>query len=487
MNNDGFYVVGESDSGNVIGIYAFKENPFEFIGSNKLEAVKDHIINSGGEIDLVELYVGSNRVKELSYITKSEAKVEGAFSGYSFRPKDVEVIDMGDFKKLSAALVTNAAGLTEGRSFNSISIDKTSGTVTKLALTDRAKKLRDIELSWYESLGDSPYVPKIYSVQNNSFTMEYIKPDYDLTKVTANEAFSKCLEPIIGAFDNVHKVYTGSVAYNKNKHEKHIKIEVMKMIDRVGEILPYIEAFEENLMESGNDYMILRGENTEIYGISLGITSEFVKGLAEKTLKNILTLTEKHNNLRFNRVGRIHGDPNLSNIIISGSTHYPDSLDAKLIDPRGYFGESDNKEGIFGYDFAKLLYGISGYDKFNKSPYSKDMVVSKCGKDSIKIELTATNDTIDLYEHVKNELVEKVLCLDGDPFSETPTKEQKEDIKLLVDLWVGVIWINLSGYFSNNPYKAMVAYYTGLDRLVKINKKIDYINRKESLSPWATK
>ena len=55
----------------------------------------------------------------------------------------------------------------------------------------------------------------------------------------------------------------------------------------------------------------------------------------------------------------IHGDPQFNNILYDSNS---DSI--LFIDPRGYFGDR-NLYGIAEYDWAKLLFALSGYDKFD--------------------------------------------------------------------------------------------------------------------------
>ena len=60
----------------------------------------------------------------------------------------------------------------------------------------------------------------------------------------------------------------------------------------------------------------------------------------------------------------IHGDTNFSNILIN-----PENQDIKFIDPRGYFSSS-KIFGLVDYEYAKILYGISGYDHFNNHHFT---------------------------------------------------------------------------------------------------------------------
>ena len=121
----------------------------------------------------------------------------------------------------------------------------------------------------------------------------------------------------------------------------------------------------------------------------------------------------------------IHGDTNFSNFLIN-----PDNEDIKFIDPRGYFSKS-KIFGLVDYDYAKLLYGISGYDNFNNHHFCVDSINEK--------EITFTIKTINVSEEFINNNFNKVH-------------------KMLVV----IIWLGLAEYNKNNIWKCITSYYHGL-------------------------
>ena len=121
----------------------------------------------------------------------------------------------------------------------------------------------------------------------------------------------------------------------------------------------------------------------------------------------------------------IHGDPNFSNTMYGKNKVW-------FIDPRGYFGTT-RLYGPETYDFAKVLYAISGYDKFNAD--------SNFGHYDLK------NGNLNLSIPSLEDFME------GDI---------KELFNEEIYSWLGIIWTNLGGYFKNNPLKAVLAYYYGL-------------------------
>jgi len=123
----------------------------------------------------------------------------------------------------------------------------------------------------------------------------------------------------------------------------------------------------------------------------------------------------------------IHGDPNFSNTMYDGNK-------ITFIDPRGYFG----KTRLYGpetYDQAKVLYALSGYDNFNADVN---------------------------FGHY--ELNGKDLTLQIPPLQKISSLDPKNNSLFNEETytWLALIWVNLGGYFKNNPLKAILAYYYGM-------------------------
>lgn len=119
-----------------------------------------------------------------------------------------------------------------------------------------------------------------------------------------------------------------------------------------------------------------------------------------------------------------HGDLNGSNIMVN-----PKDKDVKFIDPRGYFGFTI----FYGwqyYEFAKLLYCLDGYDDFNNLPqiYGMDK--------PIRLKY------FDQIDYLNNDKILNIL--------------------------LGIIWVALAGYISQDIMKANIAYEYGIDILKNI-------------------
>lgn len=139
----------------------------------------------------------------------------------------------------------------------------------------------------------------------------------------------------------------------------------------------------------------------------------------------------------------IHGDLNFSNVFYDGALRF--------IDPRGYFGDT-KLYGLKFYDEAKILYALSGYDEFNSDGTWAGLNINK------------SNMTIEI----------KGLC---DIYSE----EIKKHFEFKHYVMLAVIWISLAGYFKNNPYKAISAFYYGWYLLSKVYEKIPVVTEDLSM------
>ena len=121
-----------------------------------------------------------------------------------------------------------------------------------------------------------------------------------------------------------------------------------------------------------------------------------------------------------------HGDLNGSNILVN-----PKTKDVKFLDPRGYFGYT-TFYGWQDYEYAKLLYCLDGYDDFNNLPqiYGIDKPIRLKWFDQI---------------NYLNKKKYRVL--------------------------VGVIWVALAGYISQDIMKANIAYEYGIQMLQEVLKE----------------
>ncbi|ARW58015.1 hypothetical protein [Serratia phage X20] len=359
-----------------------------------------------------EFYMGDT-LEEINEQCQGQDFVDFLY-GKSFKQSELmNIIDLGDMDKLHEAHKERELN----RSFNAVEI--TEDYVEKFALTEQGKKLQRDELEWYRHV-KSQSIPKISGINGESFIMERIKglPAFEwLYGLPAFKQFDK-IEEILDALN-----FGPSVHATEEEIELDFTKEFYtKVIDRCDSIKGLIESF---------------GKITHVNHVKLG----HLKPMLKQALAHLI---KYHHETQGRSYCVIHGDPNFSNTMIQ----YDGVV--KFIDPRGYFGETK----IFGpqlYDEAKVLYAISGYDKFNSDHAWGGLIIDE-GHCFVNIQpLVHKYEKCDLFNDYHH-------------------------------LAVAIIWIALGGYFKNNPLKAVSAYYHGMMLLTKQLRKMGRLLQDGSVS-----
>lgn len=328
------------------------------------------------------------------------------------------VIDFGDKPKLFEVL-KNA---DEAREFNSVSIGEKF--VHKKALNSQGCKLIAQEIDWYKAVDEYACgisVPKIYqSFNNDEMVMSRIngvaihKIFKDLDIRNKNKVLCNVVETMDTLHSSCSKIVGNDRVMNDVKKEAYTKL-----LTRYSEIENVINAFGRNI--------------DTVNGVKI---EKDPKAIIERLFAE---LKQYYSNS--NTYSLIHGDLQMSNTMID-----PNTFDVFVIDPRGVFGDTS----IFGlpdYDWAKLLYSLSGYDLFN---YSTSFHLKNVSDTEIEFDIpTAVND---------NDL-----------------RHLRVQFTRVHYLWLAVIWIGLAGYIKNNPIKSVAAHYHGLALATKfINQDYTY-------------
>jgi hypothetical protein len=95
----------------------------------------------------------------------------------------------------------------------------------------------------------------------------------------------------------------------------------------------------------------------------------------------------------------IHGDTHLGNILVPkpGTCIVSDTPRYVFIDPRGYFASYD----VFGdphYDYAKLLFGISGYSRFDQMTIDVNDINELNGLPEMNITIPFIDEYSSIYK-----------------------------------------------------------------------------------------
>ena len=222
--------------------------------------------------------------------------------------------------------------------------------------------------------------PKILNFYESAFSMNYLSDYINLYKYL-NKLKQKENEFIIKkVILNLEKLHN----YQKKKISKtqflyDIKNETYdKINNKLKNIQTIINHFPK-FIKVNNVYI----ESYEV--------------IIKKINKYIFNYYETLNIFEYNI---IHGDTNFSNILIN-----PNNQDIKFIDPRGYFSSS-KIFGLVDYEYAKILYGISGYDYFNNHHFTIESMNEK----EIYFNIPKINVSLDFINENFNK-IHKILLV----------------------------------------------------------------------------
>lgn len=327
--------------------------------------------------------------------------------------KLLEYRDLGIYKKYVKDNFKEDKNQT--RFFNSLVVDPAGKTITKKAVDSLYVHLIKKEIDWYskyESLETSKnkVVPKIYSFNEDSFVMDYLssyKPLHCvLDELEKTSDVSKIKDVYNNVFNTIEKISgISSIEVPLEVFEHDLRKEVVeKVIGRCEKIKEFLINYEKNDLEP-----IL--ENVFEHLVS------FAKSTSDYDL-NDKTMTYWF----------CHGDLNGSNVMVDETT-----FDVKFLDPRGYFGDT-KLYGWKPYELAKILYCLYGYDDFNTKPQIY-------GEDWPKLRLSLE------FSGFKEE-----------SFANANYKNYQ--------MLVGIIYVALAGYISQDIMKANIAYDFGM-RILK--------------------
>ena len=413
LNNENKIIHVPESNGNILGIFYFQNySPF-------------FLENSCKDNDIV------NYLEIIGNIYNYELK---------------NIVDYGDEDKLLNIINLKKDSILNCRYFNKITILE-NNKLFKKGITEKGKELIQIEKKWYEYLNSNcqkslinNIIPEIYNFYEYGFIMEYKKNYIPLYSYFKNYEYS------INILNN-NELNNNELNNNGLNNEIYIKIAeynitkitiLKNIIDKLS-IIHNIEKkpeskilFLSNLKKEIYDKIINRKKIIDPLLNYFG-NIKIVNNVEILSFENILEkckniLTQYYTTLDMYEYSIILGDCQFSNILIN-----PNNIsNIFFIDPRGYFGDSK----IFGpidYDYAKLLYAISGYDKFNAEHFNIINIDNE--KNSIEFKIEPI-----IYDKV---IIDKYF-----------NKIHKAYLVL--------IWLSLAEYTKNNIWKCIGSYYYGL-------------------------
>ena len=299
------------------------------------------------------------------------------------------------------------------RFFNSLSVNEDGKTITKRVVDKNYAHLIKKEIEWYSqyklftSEKNLNAVPTIYSSGDDFFVMDYLagyKPLHEiLDRLESQSDLCRIKALYKNVFSTVDKVSSASsITVSFDTFIGDLKKEVVdKVIDRCERIKDFLLNYDRNHLES-----VLSKVYREL--ILFSKSSEDFNG-----------------DLNTMKYWFCHGDLNGSNVMVDEK-----SLEVKFIDPRGYFGNT-KMYGWKPYELAKILYCLYGYDDFNIKP---QIYLEDWPKPRMSLEFSGFNDMV--FDSEANYKYYQLL--------------------------VGVIYVALAGYISQDIMKSNIAYDYGM-------------------------
>lgn len=228
-----------------------------------------------------------------------------------------------------------------GNNFNDIIIDDKN--IIKKSKNSYGNIKIKYEIDFYKYIINNSInfpIPKMIKFGENFYTMEYLK-----NTVPLHQHLEDKNKEFVNTF--IKKIYKKL----ENLHSKKIKIEKQNYFDNLK---------EESLIKIKKRFL-------EIQNIVDNLNIKKVNNICILDMGNILFKIQEYLNnfiIKKDYLSLIHGDLNFNNILVDKNNE-----NIYFIDPRGYFG----KEKLFGieeYDYAKILFALSGYDFFDSEEES---------------------------------------------------------------------------------------------------------------------
>ena len=261
-----------------------------------------------------------------------------------------------------------------GFKFNNILFEKNKVIKTFKNMYGKQKINNEIDFYIYILNNNIEFpMPKLIEKGDGLLIIEYVEKSTTLTYILNNSNLFEYLNKIKKRLNNIHSVKIG-VSSNDIKND----------------------IVDETYNKAINRFNEFEWSKNELYNSIQSVNNIKVKNIyhyCEKIKQNVIKYF--HSRDYYNL---IHGDTHLGNILVN------DDNELYFIDPRGYFGNS-KLFGLYEYDYAKLLFGLSGYSLFD------NMTIDKLNVENNNI----TIDFLKQYEYIfENSFFDKgtiLLCL----------------------------------------------------------------------------
>ena len=184
-------------------------------------------------------------------------------------------------------------------------------------------------------------VPEIFHIDSTNHTIEmrYLNTYIPLYTVFFDIHEDKKQYILQKIYENLAKLHCQQIQVSQYVYWKDLYRET---VDKI-----------ESRLQSMEHLIRKHRHVTSVNGLPLKSLKEIVTIVNSRIKEHVLQLTEYNYSL-------IHGDCQFNNILTD------DKDNIVFIDPRGYYGDT-KLYGLKEYDYAKIMFALSGYDVFDNS------------------------------------------------------------------------------------------------------------------------
>ena len=231
-----------------------------------------------------------------------------------------------------------------GYNFNEITIS--DGTLTKLSKNKLGTMKINNEINFYLYITENCIkfpMPNLIAHSEGCLSIQYLSNTDVLTNIINQNNTCKYIEQILLYMKNIHII---TIYIENDIILNDVNIEVNKKV---------LSRFNEYEWSSDKTYNSIKSVNN--------IVIHNIQYYCEHIHQRLKTLLRSRTEYSL-----IHGDIHLGNILVDNKLLY-------FIDPRGYFGNT-KLFGLCEYDFAKLMFGLSGYSVFDNMTINKLNIIN---------------------------------------------------------------------------------------------------------------
>lgn len=290
------------------------------------------------------------------------------------------------------------------RPFNQVEIQ--GDVLVKKAIDSQGEKLAKREAAWYQKIqeltknSEAVRIPKIYDFSPLAMEVVSGKNIYEYNDIPYDQKLM-ILKKIVNNLNYIHSL--GCVASDQDSFYQAYIGKTIGRLEKIRDLVPF--ANDETIKINGRNCRNIFYHWDEVRKeINKYFPKQFVL---------------------------IHGDCTFSNMLLN---HHNEPV---LIDPRGYFGNTE----LFGdeaYDWVKLYYSlVSNYDQFNLKRFSLDI-----GAKEAYLQIESNH-----WEDMENDFF---ALLDG--------KVTRKQMKLLLS----ITWLSLTTYAWEDYDSICGAFYQGI-------------------------